>query len=623
METLLYLLKVSACLGIFYGFYHLFLRKLTFFTVNRFYLLATLLISLLIPFIEFQIQRSGHQPAQLAETSVYTGTAAEGQRPDKGQNVVTASQPGHTNTAREALSNWDWQKITIGTYWIVAAGMLLWFLGQVLSVLWHTRHIDQRIGELKIIYKAKGFTNCSFLNYVFVDQHNMTEIEISQVIKHESIHAMSSHSADKLVINLFKALLWFNPIIYLYDYAMEQVHEYEADKRTSTAVGNKVYASLLLTIAVKKNNPDLVHSFVKHPLKERIQMLFTKESKHTKKLIYVAALPIGAALACIFGIQVVYANIPEKTYSKVMDKVMGLVEKDNIDLEPAKTQNELKAEQELVQQQPADSLLMIDFYKADQFTEVIIDGKTYGKDILYKISPRCMSDYFLRKGQLIINTRNNEILYATELDRSNKRISNKAEAKQKFYVRYTLKNEDGSKYDIIRIKMNGRTPGGGSVSIKRGTELLFLVDGKRYHESVLKTITNEEYATGWGITLSSGIQSNAELVAKYGKKYDSMIELVRIVPPAQEPVNMPLTFSARDSTKYSEDKNIVYLYGGASLKHEYSTITADYIEYNAKELSGKAKGAIYSNSRSGAQHKFADSIHFDLGAGRFTSYDVK
>lgn len=45
MKAVIYLLQVFACSAIFYLFYFLLLRRLTFFTINRWYLLGILLLS--------------------------------------------------------------------------------------------------------------------------------------------------------------------------------------------------------------------------------------------------------------------------------------------------------------------------------------------------------------------------------------------------------------------------------------------------------------------------------------------------------------------------------------------------------------------------------------------------
>jgi len=60
-----YLLQVSTCWILFYGIYLLFLRKETFFTINRYYLLGALGLGLLIPFI------GSMMPANEASVEVY------------------------------------------------------------------------------------------------------------------------------------------------------------------------------------------------------------------------------------------------------------------------------------------------------------------------------------------------------------------------------------------------------------------------------------------------------------------------------------------------------------------------------------------------------------------------
>ena len=50
-----YLLKVSACSGLLFLYYHIALRNKLFHQWNRFYLLATIIVSLVIPTLEFNI----------------------------------------------------------------------------------------------------------------------------------------------------------------------------------------------------------------------------------------------------------------------------------------------------------------------------------------------------------------------------------------------------------------------------------------------------------------------------------------------------------------------------------------------------------------------------------------
>jgi hypothetical protein len=55
-DTFIYAIQVIVASGFFYGFYKLFMEKGTHFAINRFYLLITLFLSLVIPFIQIPIQ---------------------------------------------------------------------------------------------------------------------------------------------------------------------------------------------------------------------------------------------------------------------------------------------------------------------------------------------------------------------------------------------------------------------------------------------------------------------------------------------------------------------------------------------------------------------------------------
>ncbi|WP_316793106.1 M56 family metallopeptidase [Pedobacter frigoris] len=291
MEWLIYLLKVSACMALFYALYYLFLQRLTFFSFNRFYLLSALAVSFLIPALQLELERQVEVQEEVAQ--------------DIPMLTVESFAPvGVPNSVSEdsLFSEYSWQEITNVVYWLIAATMLVLFVYQMIQLLKHITKVNKRVGRLKVVYKPTGFTNCSFLNYVFVDQQDLKEEEIAVILQHEAVHANRLHSLDKLFVNVCKVFLWFNPLIYLYAQSLEQVHEYEADQEASSIIGNTSYANLLLTIAVRKNNTPLVHSFVKSPLKARIKMLFTNQSKNMKKLTYLTALPLSSILLWSFSV---------------------------------------------------------------------------------------------------------------------------------------------------------------------------------------------------------------------------------------------------------------------------------------------------------------------------------
>lgn len=298
MEWFNYLLKVSACTALFFAFYLLVLRKLTFFKINRFYLLGSLVLSLIIPALQFTIEREVEQSAIIEQPTVL-------QDVDLGEAAFTTPIVVGAGTGDTQIEPFNWYGLLPYVYAAIVVGLLAITAWRLFQLYKHTRTKAHEVNGLKLVAKSVGFTNCSFFNYVFIDQNSLTETELQVLLRHEEVHARQLHSIDKILLMLAKAVLWFNPIVYLYDKALEQTHEYEADEATSLNVGTEQYAHLLLKLAVSKNTMPLIHNFVKSPIKERIKMLFNSKSKNMKKLMYLLALPIGLGLLWGFTVDVI------------------------------------------------------------------------------------------------------------------------------------------------------------------------------------------------------------------------------------------------------------------------------------------------------------------------------
>ena len=68
MTYLLYPAKVFLCSGILFGYYWLFLRNRRFHHYNRFYLLGSLLLSVILPLFKIQVW---YQPESTVNQVVY------------------------------------------------------------------------------------------------------------------------------------------------------------------------------------------------------------------------------------------------------------------------------------------------------------------------------------------------------------------------------------------------------------------------------------------------------------------------------------------------------------------------------------------------------------------------
>ncbi|RZL17413.1 MAG: M56 family metallopeptidase [Pedobacter sp.] len=426
-------------------------------------------------------------------------------------------------------SNFDWQKIVLNVYLIVAAIVGVWFLSKIIKILLHTRKVDRVEGRLRIIYKSKGFTNCSFFNYVFIDHNNLDQERIDSLLKHESVHAVRLHSIDKLFVALCKSLLWFNPFVYLYGSALEQAHEYDADEVTAEKIGEASYAKLLLAIATNHPTLNIVHSFASHPIKQRIKMLFTKKSKVMKKYSYLLGLPIVFGLVWLFGTQVVYASkwkTPSKRTSVLKETNSAETQLDysitELDRLSAYAGRILENVQPLKKVFVNDTIRLVGVEQKKD-VKVIIDGKEYPSSILTKIGPRCIESTSAENNVITIKTKNNEILYALEFERQNARVKQTALKKNQFYTRYVQKNEDGTSYYIAMLK--SARGASAAVSVPSNGKVLIMIDGKQYKERELKKLDfNSDTVKKIVMMRAADNLTLSRLYPEYSKGYDSILE---------------------------------------------------------------------------------------------------
>lgn len=522
MESLLYLLKVSACMAVFYTFYHFFLQKLTFFSGNRYYLLSTLMLSFLIPTLALRVEQI--RPAvDGIKAEVFNSSA------NLAKNAIDLSKP--LPSASTGFWDYSWAQVLVIFYLTIATLVFLVFVCQLYGILKYGRKIDQMDGALKVVSKSEGFTNCSFFNYVFIDRQTLTEEEVVVVIQHESIHAAKYHTVDKLIMVVCRVVLWFNPIVYLYDKALEEVHEYEADQETSAIVGNISYANLLLNIAAKKSNVGLVHSFVKNPLKERMKMLFTNPSKNMKKLSYLPSLPAGLGLIWLFGVQVVYAEVSVSL--KPVSELVVVKAGDRVKIEALKAGNGVSRSKTIAANGPIRNIEMHLLERGMQndtlrlvgrllgkHPEVTIDDQNYDEDVLTWISPKCIKSFSTGANSIVIKTRANKVERASKIDIENAKISIAQEGNKKFFIRYPQKEEDGKHYEIAKVQFGGTM---GTSTIPKGGSVLILINGKKYSESeaeLFMSNTTEKYQN---LSVSSGA-SIAASDPEYAK-YDAVFRI--------------------------------------------------------------------------------------------------
>lgn len=302
-----YLGEASACMALCFTLYVLMFRRLTFFSMNRFYLLFTVMASMIIPALHIKIR----EPLAIKAISRPVVTSRN-TYPEVAQFISGMKAPTGVN----------WYFIALFIYIIVCAFMLFKIAYEILKIAKQAKRHGKRIGNNQVVRNANG-NNASFFHIIFIADKNAGHLEMEQIVAHEKTHERLFHSADNLFIEIVKAFFWFNPFIYLIAKALNEIHEFEVDSVLKKVFDAKNYASLLLRLS----SPPALHianQFSAYSLKRRISMLFKPGSPSFKRLTYLTIIPVLLISGYWFSTEKVYGRgSMKKDFVLVLDAGHG------------------------------------------------------------------------------------------------------------------------------------------------------------------------------------------------------------------------------------------------------------------------------------------------------------
>ena len=278
--------------ALFWCVYRLLLRREHCLNVNRFFLLSTLALSLVLPLVHPQV--AVPRPT-MASGGGYLlelpGMVAEA--PD------AAVQQSVAEVSADAVRGVDVWTVLGVLYW---AGVALSALILVVryGVLWHKlqKYVFVRQGRFRVSVTDREGPSFSFFRYIVAGRGGMTDAELQQVLRHERLHAAQGHSWDRLAVQLVCCLLWFDPFVWLYGRDLREVHEYLADEAVLLQGGEgeyKSYLRLLYCQITGMQYVPIVNSFHFSTIKNRITMMKQPKS-HKGWVKALAALPVAALL---------------------------------------------------------------------------------------------------------------------------------------------------------------------------------------------------------------------------------------------------------------------------------------------------------------------------------------
>ena len=369
METLfIFLVKSSGLIGMFYLAYYFLLRKETFFNSNRWFLLAGLITSVILPLVVFtKIVWVEPSPNNFDWSKIPVTTPIE-------------------NDAFEI----NWFLVFAIIYSIGILGFLFKFafdfysLSKVLKGKTIQKHAD-----FKFIDVSENIAPFSYFNSIIYNSLLYSDTELENILEHEKIHSSQNHTLDVLISRLFCVFFWFNPLVWLYKKAIVQNLEFIADSEASKNLSDKkAYQLTLLKITTQENCVAITNHFYQSLIKKRIVMLNKNQSNKRDSWKYAAVLPLLGAFLFFFQVKVVaqekaVPKLENETRTEAIDLTKSKVNKDLITLSKGKEiyiNGEKSSQEELAKLDP-NEIEKIDVAKVNNKEAILITPKRLIKPV--------------------------------------------------------------------------------------------------------------------------------------------------------------------------------------------------------------------------------------------------
>ncbi|MEN9960234.1 MAG: hypothetical protein RL045_485, partial [Bacteroidota bacterium] len=280
-ELFIYLLKSVILSGIFFGYYSLFLKNTIYHAYNRFYLLAAMAVSLVIPLLNLSMFTVAEEEVPAAQVLIYL--------------MQRSSAPVQAPSIA-------WEILSIGLISTLFVGYLAYSILRI--YLLKKRNSVTKMGEFDFIETDLEEAPFSFFNNLFWKKSISIEDEGGRkILQHELSHIRQNHSIDRLFSQTICAIFWMNPFNWVIQKELQNIHEFIADRDAVGTGEVDAFAKMLLQTYYGNHFLNPSHSFYYSSIKRRIIMLTTSKTPTYAYLRKVAVLPMLAFILALFSIQ--------------------------------------------------------------------------------------------------------------------------------------------------------------------------------------------------------------------------------------------------------------------------------------------------------------------------------
>ncbi|WP_295768422.1 M56 family metallopeptidase [uncultured Mucilaginibacter sp.] len=306
---IIYLLKVNVALVLFCIGYYGVLRKLTFYTLNRVYLVAAILFSTAYPFVNIDWLIQGNE--KLAVPLQPLKAVVNGMS----NTVIYVANPVEHHY-------WNW---LIATFWVGVAVMCVRLLIQFWSLFnIHFKSKPANIFGIPVRVIDVKVNPFSFWQSIYVNPRHYADEELHSIVAHEHIHVKQWHTLDILLAELSLIFHWFNPGVWMMKKAVAENLEFITDRSIlQQGTDAKSYQYSLLYASLNSSPNAVVNHFNISTIKKRIMMMNSKKSSRFGLARYGFVGLIALCLVLIFG--TTKAAFIRKTIEKVQSNTNDIL----------------------------------------------------------------------------------------------------------------------------------------------------------------------------------------------------------------------------------------------------------------------------------------------------------
>lgn len=295
--VVIYILEVIACSGVLAALYSLIIERKVDFLFARLFLIFSVLLSAVIPMINIPVWEAALVP-QLTEVTV--GEVS-------------------TEVVQSTVTSFDFNFMAL--IWAVYGVGVALCMGSIVLQMVNILNI-RRVGQMttfdgvNIVRSQQNIASFSLFKTIYIG-NNTADIDLPTIVAHERSHIAHKHSVERVVMEIFKALLWWNPFVWIASRRLVEAHEFEAD---NDVIGSGCDANLYVATLLKHlfgYSPEIANGLHNSLTKKRLKMILKGNSGRYALLRKVAVIPVLGVLFALFSLTTKEAVAQDVQQSKV------------------------------------------------------------------------------------------------------------------------------------------------------------------------------------------------------------------------------------------------------------------------------------------------------------------